>query len=129
MSNLEKNLINFINRSIAPNSAGNISYYAAGSSSALNLLTRHPHASRDAVLTFYAGIVDLNMDLTLRGNEAASLRQASKLLNELDNNLSGLVTATTARDGSSSWAHTIANWSFNVLGDLSSKFANRVMQA
>ena len=91
-----------------------------GPSAIFGLLTSSPLALRPAVLDYYATLIDncagMHFNSATRNNFAANLPN----LRYFGANFEPLVC------GSATWASLMAQWALAVLGDLSSKYADKV---
>jgi len=139
----------FLSR-ISSGSTGYRPQYQRDSASALRLL-RHLPASRFAVLDFFSGIVDVEVADHLSREEIRSGRLPSgggpppeanradldEALNLLESTLSSFVEGFEEREvggagkcppSRSHWAPIVAKWAIKLLGDVSSKFASRVVK-
>ena len=90
----------------------------------LSMLSWAPLANRDAVLAFYAGVVDQSIELEISkgGQDRADQRSnAKKILNEFVE-----AAEKWLEENPKAWSPILANWCLNVLGDVSSKHIGKV---
>jgi integrator complex subunit 5 len=122
---MDSDLRAFLSASAALTPNSGISAYSACASSALGVLSSSPAASRDAVLAFYAVLVDHGLDLHLRsGGGGGAKGEAEDLLDHFRAAVEEFIASNA-----DAWAPVIANWCLGVLGEISGKYAAKVLKS